>query len=107
MSAHGSSIEYFIFGGASADIFHIVYRVHWLKAKARMDRANEELILVKDEMRWTVASFRHHSLKWQERLNNSLMLSRLGHAAYASRQKWMWDEFTLRAMDAFGQVVQC
>ena len=35
----------------------IVYRISWLRAKARYTRWEEELSLVKHEMTWTVAWF--------------------------------------------------
>jgi hypothetical protein len=42
-----------------------VYRVHWLKAKARRDRWREEQILVASEMEWTELFFRHRASRWK------------------------------------------
>lgn len=42
-----------------------VYRVHWLKAKARRDRWREEQILVASEMEWTEQFFRYRASRWK------------------------------------------
>lgn len=42
-----------------------VYRVHWLKAKARRNRWNEEFILLSSEMDWTVLYYRYQASRWQ------------------------------------------
>jgi hypothetical protein len=44
-----------------------VYRVHWLKAKARRNRWNEEFILLSSEMDWTVLYYRYQASRWQQR----------------------------------------
>jgi hypothetical protein len=45
----------------------IVYRISWLRAKARYTRWKEEHTLVRHEMRWTVAWFKHYEMVWQNR----------------------------------------
>ena len=49
--------------GVDADIIgcHTVYRVNWLRAKARFDRWDEEDEIVRSEMRWTLLYFEHHT----------------------------------------------
>jgi hypothetical protein len=42
-----------------------VYRVHWLKAKSRRDRWQEEEILLASEMEWTELFFRHRASRWK------------------------------------------
>ncbi|KAJ8503052.1 hypothetical protein ONZ45_g11202 [Pleurotus djamor] len=44
-------------------------RVEWAKSRARSLRWNEELLLVKEEMRRVRATFRHRASVWQERAN--------------------------------------
>jgi hypothetical protein len=46
----------------------IVYRVHWLKAKARRDRWAEEATLLVHEMDWIVAFFEHRASEWRRRV---------------------------------------
>ena len=41
-----------------------VYRVHWLQAKARKDRWNEEIMLLEAETGWTRAFFTLKADKW-------------------------------------------
>ena len=41
-----------------------VYRVHWLRAKARKDRWNEEMILLKSETGWVCAFFTSKVDEW-------------------------------------------
>lgn len=41
-----------------------VYRIHWLKAKARRDRWEEEEKLIPEEMGWTVNFFRGQAAWW-------------------------------------------
>jgi hypothetical protein len=68
---------------------NLVYRVHWLKAKARFNRWDEEYQLIPNEMVWTVKYFGHQALKWEERALSASSMFLPGHAAYAYRQKWM------------------
>ena len=44
-----------------------VYRVHWLKAKARRDRWLEERTLLSNEMDWAVAFFKTQATSWDVR----------------------------------------
>ncbi|KAK6966420.1 hypothetical protein R3P38DRAFT_2590966, partial [Favolaschia claudopus] len=41
-----------------------VYRVNWLRAKARVARWMEETNIVENEMRWTINSFKNLAQKW-------------------------------------------
>ena len=53
-------------------IYHAseVYRVSWLKAKARYDRWNEEFQMVQAEMFWTTLWFKHQGKEGSYRLVN-------------------------------------
>jgi hypothetical protein len=68
----------------------IVYRVHWLRARARMERWKEEVILSEHEMEWTTRYFLNTSRKWVAWAKMSEAEGKLGHASYASRQSAMW-----------------
>ncbi|KAG2110454.1 hypothetical protein BD769DRAFT_1365156, partial [Suillus cothurnatus] len=67
-----------------------VYRVNWLKAKARWSRWQEELSLVRHEMGWTISWFKHHKKEWDRRGNQAI---RPGDQAYAYQQVLMWGRF--------------
>jgi len=81
--------------------FYLVYRVNWLRAKARVDRWVEELELVKHEMHWTILWFRHQADIWtgySEREDDYLPI---GHKAYATKQQKIWNEFQKKASERF------
>ena len=44
----------------------LVYRISWLRAKARKERWEEECILLKSEMEWTIRYYKHKSTGWTE-----------------------------------------
>jgi hypothetical protein len=70
----------------------LVYRVNWLRAKARHDRWMEELKIVKNEMKWTILWFENQSREWNDRLKGSAK-EQSGHIAYAEKQVAMWEMF--------------
>jgi hypothetical protein len=104
-----------------------VYRVHWLKAKARRDRWSEESTLLSDEMDWVLRYFQTQAACWHDRAtsasggdNDKLdlidrasvgivgqgpALSR-GHRCYALRQENMWCKFSEAARLKFTQAKQ-
>ncbi|KAG1887376.1 hypothetical protein F4604DRAFT_1571084, partial [Suillus subluteus] len=75
-----------------------VYRVNWLKAKARWQRWEEELSLVRYEMGWTVSWFRYKKEGWERRFHKA---TKHGHRAYAQRQVLLWERFLLDAENSF------
>ena len=81
--------------GVDADIIgcHTVYRVNWLRAKARFDHWDEEDQIVRSEMRWTLLYFEHHTKAWEGRAEKSEALGESGHRAYALKQAAMWAQF--------------
>lgn len=84
-----------------------VYRVHWLRSKAKFDRAREQQILVPYEMRWTTAYFRKQAQVWAER-KSSLDGSDLGNVGlicYADRQIEMWTSFKTFAATRFSSAL--
>ncbi|KAJ7315613.1 hypothetical protein DFH08DRAFT_661636, partial [Mycena albidolilacea] len=53
-------------GDAIGEILESIYRVNWLRAKARVARWTEEKNIIAHEMRWTVNSFKYFSETWRE-----------------------------------------
>ena len=91
---------------AFADLLS-VYRVNWLRAKARSDRWEEELITVQHEMRWTVLWFQDQLKKWKERVERSNQEHKPGHSAYAEKQVDMWLMFVGQAEQSFqGMMIE-
>jgi hypothetical protein len=75
--------------------------VNWLRAKAAFDRASEENILVKHEMKWTVNFFQYQARQWKERKEAA---SSYGHILYAARQEGIWHRFASSAVASFLKV---
>jgi hypothetical protein len=85
---------------------YLVYRVNWLRAKARVDRWNEELTLVKQEMKWTILWFRNQANLWMKRLEKEESNLPIGHKAYAIKQKKIWNEFEKKASEVFALYME-
>jgi hypothetical protein len=87
----------------SPDNIHIVtvYRINWLRAKARFDRWDEELITVCHEMKWTVMWFGHQAGEWRRRAEQSQLIGKQGLQAYAEKQVVMWETFREEAVKGF------
>ena len=83
-----------------------VYRVNWLRAKAQMDRWQEELKLVENEMTWMGLWFDYHRKIWDRRGNESKQQGLKGHACYAWKQVWMWEMMAREAREFFSKVIQ-
>ena len=63
-----------------------VYRVHWLRAKARKDRWNEELVLLEAETGWTRAFFKSKADEWNALRKEAVEEGNHGLDCYATRQ---------------------
>ena len=83
-------------------LFYLVYRVNWLRAKARVDRWVEEQALVKHEMEWTILSFKYQADLWDERSKNKDAGLSMGHDAYSVKQRKLWSAFHMKALEKFG-----
>jgi hypothetical protein len=79
-----------------------VYRVNWLRAKARFNRWEEETKMVKNEMTWTTLWFENQRKRWQDRAEKCEEKQQRGHACYAWKQVEMWKAFQLEAESTFG-----
>jgi len=97
----------------------LVHRVHWLKAKARRDRWQEERILLTSEMQWTELFFRHRGSRWKtlaadssaiiasheedsETRSKSEFRHSKGHVCYALKVESMWNRLAQQAAVQFG-----
>jgi hypothetical protein len=81
---------------------YLVYRVNWLRAKARVDRWQEEQILVKNEMRWTTLWFQNQANIWRERSEREDDILPIGHKSYATKQQKLWSAFERKSAERFG-----
>ena len=80
-----------------------VYRVVWLRGKARYTRWKEEHIKVRDEMGNTLQFYRKRSTEWDERAKSSDLEGKLGHACYARLQAHIWKSLAEGAEKVFGK----
>ena len=79
----------------------LVYRVNWLRAKARFDRWVEEETLVKHEMRWTTIWFQKQVDLWVKRSKSEDPSLPIGHKSYAIKQEKLWKAFLMKASGNF------
>ncbi|KDQ51965.1 hypothetical protein JAAARDRAFT_139425 [Jaapia argillacea MUCL 33604] len=79
-----------------------VYRVNWIRAKARWTRWKEEVELVKNEMKWVLAWFKYQEDEWRVRGNHP----EYGFKVYAEKQMAMWGEFQRNARERFSEAVR-
>ena len=83
-----------------------VYRVSWLRAKARYSRWAEELRLVELEMGWTVNWFRWKKDEWTKRLNDLNVGERpAGLDSYCHKQVALWDSLAEEASQKFSKLL--
>jgi hypothetical protein len=69
----------------------LVYRVSWLRSKARHDRWVEQEGTLRSEMGWTISFFNNQENAWNKR---AALRRGNGHEAYALRQAAMWGKFS-------------
>ena len=83
----------------------IVYRVHWLAARERCKRWEEELAITTHEMEWTTRYFLAKANQWTLLRDRALaggdMDHRSGHVCYAERQRSMWCDFAVHAQSRY------
>ena len=84
----------------------LVYRVSWLRAKARFDRRSEELRIVGYEMEWTVNWFRWKEGQWRSRLTDMEDEERPpGLDCYCHKQIVLWSCLADEAQTKFSTVL--
>ena len=77
--------------------FHLVYRVHWLRAKAQKMRWVEELQCLQVEMESAVRFFRYQRQIWHAKEEVIGFQLQPGHVAWAARQSAMWCSLATQA----------
>lgn len=83
-------------------MYILVYRVSWLRSKARLDRWLEQERTLKSEMGWTILFFNHEEKKWVKR---AALGRGKGHQAYALRQAAMWGKFSKEGTRILGKYM--
>jgi hypothetical protein len=73
--------------------------------KARYDRWNEEVTILKNEMKWTVLWFGTQRRIWEERRGKATIQQERGHQAYAAKQVYLWSRFVEDAQREFKDVL--
>jgi hypothetical protein len=91
------------FRGSGTDKIHLilVYRVNWLRARARRLRWKEEIVRIEYEMEWTTNSFQRHEESWMKRAHISGEAGNIGHRSFALAQAEMWKGFKDGATNKF------
>ncbi|KAG1796924.1 uncharacterized protein HD556DRAFT_1441099 [Suillus plorans] len=81
------------------------YWVNWLRTKALRDRWNEEVILVKHEMQWSINFFNHRAKQWLGHMRNATSAGLTGHTCYAARQSHIYEQLAAHAEDSFRKML--
>jgi hypothetical protein len=81
----------------------IVYRVSWLRARARAQRWREEKEIVMKEMEWVMGSFSYMEEVWKAR-SSEMGDEKPGHRAYARREADRWKGWKEIAKKEFMKV---
>lgn len=81
-----------------------VYRVHWIRSLARLERWKEELELVKHEMQWTVQYFRNRGDSWNTLATSTDNIG-VGERCYSAKQADLWNSFVKQAEAAFDSIL--
>ena len=81
----------------------IVYRVNWLRAKARYTQWEEEHNMVRHEMQWTIKYFWHQEGQWEQRRSaiTDDAIGAAGLRCYAEKQAGLWRRFAEKAKAMF------
>ena len=83
-----------------------VYRVSWLRAKARFTRWSEELCLVESKMQWTVNWFWWKTEQWRKRFRDLADEERPpGLDCYCHKQMALWDSLAEQAQTRFSNLL--
>lgn len=80
-----------------------VYRIHWLRAKARAARWGEELNITSHEMVWTRRYFEGRAEKWLELVKGPMSVTE-GHTCYALRQALFWTKLARVSWSVFKEI---
>ena len=83
----------------------LVEQVNWLRAKARVDRWDEERVTVLQHMGNSIRYFEKMESEWLERAEKTEQYSE-GHRCYAYEQADIWNSLARRAVKAYGGKAQ-
>ena len=86
-------------------IDEIVDRVHWLRAKAQFERWREEQDSIHNEAVWVPAYFHAKAELWSEWRTFAIQEQLLGHATYALRQAYAWEELSRSSTNALSHII--
>jgi hypothetical protein len=78
----------------------LVEQVNYLRAKARVDRWNEDRIMIQDQMGNTIRYFQRMEAQWLQRAERTEQQSE-GHRCYAYQQADIWSSLAQRAVKSF------
>ncbi|KAG1740442.1 uncharacterized protein EDB91DRAFT_1082000 [Suillus paluster] len=81
------------------------YRVNWLRTKALHDRWNEEVILVKHEMQWSINFFNHKAKQWLSHMDTATSAGLTRHTCYAAQQSHIYHQLAGHAEDTFWKMM--
>ncbi|EIW75466.1 hypothetical protein CONPUDRAFT_65969, partial [Coniophora puteana RWD-64-598 SS2] len=87
-------------GKDRSQLINAIAQSQWLMAKCIVDRAQEEIILLRHEMEWVPASFKHAAAKW-ELLAETPHGKQVGHRSYAMKQRAANSRLHVMAVAAF------
>ena len=85
---------------------NVVLRVHWLTAKATMNRWAEERELLTAEFEWTTNFFKHCMEEWKVRGMNSKERGRVGASCYAARQSATFGRLAEQTQSSLESIIQ-
>lgn len=66
--------------------------MHWLRAKAQLERWQEERDSIRNEAVWIPAYFHSKAESWKSWMEMAALAKLPGHAAYASQHAHGWEE---------------
>ena len=75
-----------------------VYRINWLRARAKKSRWEEEITLIRREMEWTQLFFNHKAKEWKDMADDS---GTPGQRSYAEKQSAMWLGLSHESIESF------
>jgi len=77
--------------------------VHWVRARARLHRWEEEITRTQNEMHWVTNYFIYRQRQWIT-WKTSIPDLHAGHEAYAERQSAMWADLGRQAHRLFADT---
>ncbi|KIK39910.1 hypothetical protein CY34DRAFT_88331, partial [Suillus luteus UH-Slu-Lm8-n1] len=76
-----------------------------LWTKALRDRWNEEVMIVKHEMQWSINFFKHRAKHWLGHMHNTTSTGLTRHMCYAAQQSHIYDQLAAHAEHSFCNMI--